>query len=120
MNIIYPILFMVLIFVSSSIPGNSSIFRTLLPYSGLNNLLHTPLYGVLTYLWAKYFTKKGKSLMPSLIHAAIISFTYGIFEEFHQSMIADRVASIGDVMLNAAGILVCVFIYISLKEKRND
>ena len=111
---------MVLIFVSSSIPGKSPIFRTLLPYSGLNNLLHAPLYGVLTYLWAKYFTKKGKALMPSLIYAAIISFIYGIFEEFHQSMITDRVASIGDVMLNTVGIIACVFIYISLKEKRND
>ena len=97
---------MILIFISSSIPGNSPFFQRLLPNAEINNLLHIPEYGILTYLWIRYFFKKKRNVFLSLKYSAIISFVYGISEEFHQSMVVYRTASVGDIMRNTIGIII--------------
>ncbi len=67
----------------------------------INNMLHVPAYGLLTYLTIKSF--------PKFKYIYIVSFlfvlTFGIFNEYLQSFVPGRYASGADVLLNGIGSL---------------
>ncbi|MFX0135038.1 MAG: VanZ family protein [Candidatus Hodarchaeota archaeon] len=110
MDIIYPILYMVLIFLYSSIHDTQNIINISLSFRpGINNIIHIPAYGFLTFLWFLRFKKK-KVKNKSLFYAATIAFVFGIFMELNQIFIPGRFASPLDILLNSLGIILSVFL----------
>jgi len=70
-----------------------------MPRQIVNNILHIPAYGLLVFLAIKSF--------PKLKYIYIVSFlfavAFGAFNEYLQSFIPGRYASVWDVLLNTAG-----------------
>ena len=110
-HLMLPLVIMALLYWLSSIPGTPlpddpqlyALFYWLTP--SIQNLLHIPAYAVLAVAWrwalSAWFDL---SLTPSLM-AGLIATGYGIFDEWHQSFVPGRYASLTDVMFNVAGVL---------------
>jgi len=80
-KLIWPILLMALIFVESSIPmdggpDNIAFLTNLDPR--IQNLLHIPLYGTLTFLWLRFFCASGKSIKQVIFYSLILAICYGM------------------------------------------
>lgn len=77
------------------------------PYS----LLHIPLYGILMFLLSVTLAAHPHNLKelpfdrPSLFRAGAIAFFTGILDELNQSFIPGREASMRDLSLDLAGIV---------------
>ena len=91
------------------------------PYS----LLHIPMYGVLMVLLTLafephiFFQRKVSSRVSFFFLPGGIATTVGILDEFHQSFIPYRNASVGDIMLDIAGIVLTgIFINFNHQRKR--
>lgn len=111
MAVVLPLALMGVIFVLSSIsydlaaPQKSPLGW--IPPS-LQNFLHIPLYGLLTFLWFGALASMGVAGRARLILAAVISFAYGVFDEWHQLSVPGRFGSLTDVAFNSIGILVAL------------
>ena len=106
----------IFLFAGSSAVATLSAFN---PYS----LLHIPLYGVLTFLlvfsilpfrlrgmWAGMATGR-------LVIAGLIALTVGMADEYHQSFIPGREASLTDVFLDGCGIAFTILLFFRLYKK---
>ena len=84
----------------------------------LQDLSHLPLFFVLAWLWS---WQLGSILKFSAIlknKAFIFSTFYGCANEMAQAFIPDRFPSVGDLMMNMAGVLLGLFLH-SLLCRRN-
>lgn len=99
---------LVIFLFSSNIHHRHPISKSLFSNHGLNNLLHIPAYGGLTLLWFWVIHQKLYNTVKSLFCASAIAFSYGVFEEIHQSFILGRSASVLDIILNTTGITLAV------------
>ena len=112
----WPVLLMVLIFIESSIPmdggpHNITFLTNLDP--DLQNLLHIPLYGVLSFLWVKLFLRTRRQEWPVKYivgFSLIITVCYGCFDEFHQSFVPGRYGGLLDIYLDAGGAVLGVML----------
>ncbi len=103
---ILPILYMGFIFVLSSIPGNEEKIREYsLAKQVFQNLLHIPLFGLLSFLWVSALTNNNTRLKKALTLGLIITVIYALFDEMHQSFVPGRYAGLGDFTLDAIGSL---------------
>ena len=76
------------------------------------SLLHIPLYGILTvFLALAFWTGQNNISGLRYILAALIATMVGILDEIHQSFIPTRDASITDVLLDATGVLLAIFLF---------
>ena len=106
--VIHSILYMVFIFILSSIPDtDEKIYISVT----LQNLLHTPLFGILAFLWMRAFYYNKFAFADAIKYTLLITMAYGIFDEFHQSFVPGRDASIMDVGLDFVGCIAGAFIY---------
>lgn len=115
---------MVLIFILSSIPmdGESEHLKFLMELKPtVQNLLHIPLFGLLAYLWLNALTKNGCPAKKKLIITIIITVSYGLLDEFHQTFVPGRHGSLIDILLNLVGILMGIlfFSFYRSRKKRN-
>jgi VanZ family protein len=91
-------IFGIFFFADSSVVSRINEFN---PYS----LLHIPLYGLLTVLLLLTFiTKPGTNLTLRYRAAAWIAAAVGVIDEYHQSYIPSRDASVTDVFLDILGV----------------
>ncbi len=99
-----------LIFFLSSIPS----LKTRFEYDFiLRKIVHAVEYLILTFLLYRAF--KGSfsmNIFQFFIYPATLSFFYAVSDEFHQSFVSGRSASIRDVLIDTIGIL---GFYISIK-----
>ena len=119
--IIAPILCMLFIFALSSVPmeeGRLAGWISLPPFVG--NALHIPLFGVLAFLWMRAFDKNSFPLKKAVVYTVIIVLTYAVFDEFHQSFVPGRFASLGDILSDAIGCLAALIIYMKVVLKKNE
>ena len=75
------------------------------------SLLHVPLYGFLTYLLLRAFgwdKKPNYRLFYAL--TACIAVGIGVLDELHQSGMSNRQSSITDVLLDAVGVSLALFL----------
>jgi VanZ family protein len=117
-----PLMLMGLIFISSSIPmdGESEHLKFLMELKPtVQNLLHIPLFGLLAYLWLNALTKNGCPAKKKLIITIIITVSYGLLDEFHQSFIPGRYASLSDMLLNIVGITTGIAVYLQRESVRS-
>lgn len=107
---------MALIFVLSSIPGVVhpddsdvySLFVWLPP--DLQNLLHVPVFAVLAWLWQRALSKSTARLWSVDALAVVLTVAYGFVDEWHQSFVPGRYASLTDVALDGLGALIGIWL----------
>lgn len=118
-----PLLFMAVIFILSSVPGEaegiSFIFMNHL-HPTLQNLLHIPLYAILQILWLRSFTRLGKKGFELIFICLVITIGYGIFDEFHQMLVPGRYGSLEDIVLNIIGACLGIGLFLLLQRLMAD
>ena len=113
-TIILPMLYMLLIFILSSIPGDdstrfSSFFAQINP--GIQNLLHIPLFAGLTTLWILALMNYQILWKRVLSYSFFISWGYGLIDELHQFYVPGRYPGLIDVILNTLGIVTVLILF---------
>jgi len=103
-----PVLFMAFIFVLSSIPiltdGGAGSIQALTDLNPvIQNLGHIPLYGVLVFLWLRFFDLARFPLKQVIIFSLLTTIAFGCFDEFHQSFVRGRHCDFLDVLLDSIG-----------------
>ena len=101
-------LYMLLIFVLSSIPDVGH--KVAISWQ-FQNMLHMPLYGVLGFLWMRAFFHNNTEYRRALFLTIVICCCYGLTDEFHQYFVPGRDASWGDFLFDAVGSIAGAFIY---------
>ena len=89
---------MLIFFLSSqsSLPAVSS-------FSGADLLLHAVFYAILCVFFARSFTDPRIRNWNRMILLTILVIVYGITDEYHQSFVPGRDASIWDVLADGVG-----------------
>lgn len=84
------------------------------PLPGLDKLGHGVLYGLLAAAALYAVPRKTLRVKSGRAGLLIILFCllYGVTDEYHQSFIPGRVASIGDLMADGTGAAVLVFLWL--------
>ena len=103
-----PFLLMSLIWFLSSIPmdtasGLSGFVMSIEP--GLQNLLHLPLFGLLACLWLSLLSRSGIPRWSAFVLSGLFATIYGCLDEYHQTFVAGRYGSLGDLLLDMGGAL---------------
>ena len=117
LQIALPIFAMLAIQVASGIPGPfyfedsqsgslearaSQVLFT--PGDSLRNVLHVPVFAVLTALWWWSLTVWFRTPRQALKAALAISLTFAVANELSQIFVPTRMATLPDVALNVAGV----------------
>jgi VanZ family protein len=101
--------YVILIFCLSSISGEDipQLFK------GEDIVFHIIEYAILAILINRAFKAyfMGQSYLGRFIWVFIVSIIYAISDEFHQSFIPQRTASILDINLDGIGILIANLLY---------
>lgn len=108
------LLWMGFIFTASSIHGND--IACLFPYQDV--IFHGLAYAVLGFLSCRAFRRTAAGWNPQRIFwsAVILSFAYGLSDEFHQLFVVNRCASLLDLGIDGAGGLIGAGIYFLLTK----
>ena len=114
-NLLPPILLMGLIFLASSVPANDNsekwnLMDLLNP--ALQNVLHIPLFGVLSIFWLKSLTQQGGATRHKILIAISIVFAYGLIDEFHQYFVPGRFCSSTDMFFNCLGAIAGIVFFL--------
>ena len=107
MKLFWPVALMAAIFLLSSFPGVSRSNQPWLVIDlnpTVQNALHIPLFGLLQWLWLRALTRPGRALLVAIVLAALITIGYGCLDEFHQSFVPGRYASLQDILLDTFGV----------------
>ena len=103
-----PLLYMSLLFGLSSLPGTipddaPATYRIVawVP-PAVQNLMHIPAYAGLAFLW-KWSLVVWFRPAPATLAAVVVAVAYGGLEEWYQSFIPGRFASLTDVLFNTVG-----------------
>jgi VanZ family protein len=111
-------IYMLVLFIASSLPDTSGSAHILSGLSSLSqNFLHVPAFGFLTLLWMETLKKHRIQYRQAVIISSGISMLYGSSLELYQSTIPGRFPSMIDIMLNFAGIFLLVVIYTILQRR---
>jgi VanZ family protein len=111
---------MILIYYLSSVRGShlgpDSVILDL-----IKNMAHFVLFGALAALYLSMLTagrRKRESLTPYLL-SFVLTVLYAIGDEFHQSFVPGRYATVTDVMIDVSGAftILCIFV---LREKKGQ
>ncbi|MCM3118457.1 VanZ family protein [Neobacillus sp. MER 74] len=77
---------------------------------------HVTVFGILALLLFKFF----EIYRYSYIVSWLLTFIYAITDEYHQSFMPGRVASLRDVLFDSAGALITLLmVYFIIRQKRN-
>lgn len=72
-------------------------------FSGLDKLLHALCYGVLGFFLARSFSPPEVAAWRRVVLLTVLVTAYGITDEYHQSYVPGRNASIWDVLADGVG-----------------
>lgn len=76
----------------------------------LQNALHIPLYGVITWIWLRALHRIRHQAVHLTV-AATAALATGILDELRQGFVPGRYASLTDIALNLAGIAAALLAY---------
>ena len=108
-HVALPLLIMALLYGISSLPGRPlpddpalySLFYGMSP--SLQNTLHVPVFAALAWAWRWALHAWLRASTAGAIGAFAIASAYGVFDEWHQSLVPGRYASLADIVLDVAG-----------------
>jgi hypothetical protein len=86
----------------SSVPGLGTVSDPLVLLA--SNLSHAPLFAVLTFCWLRVLSGALEISGPAYAFASLASGACAVLDEWHQSSVPGRHASVGDLLLDIAGI----------------
>jgi VanZ family protein len=91
------------IFVASSLSHPPMASTWDLPH--LDKFYHTIAYSGLAFVLVRALclTCATRPITPLILSAAVLTITYGVFDEFHQAFTPNRVVSLYDLLADAAG-----------------
>lgn len=94
-------------------------FGVSIPAGGLDKILHIAEYAVLGFILARAVAGPSKNITAAkLIFITFgISTLYGLSDEFHQYFIPCRVASVSDLLADAAGGFLGAVIFALFRKK---
>jgi VanZ family protein len=116
LSVVVPVLCMGLILMVASIPADHGeevqrrFLRFLLLPSLLQNLAHIPAYALLAFLW-RWSLDVYTRARTAVILALVLTIGFGIFQEFYQSLIPGRYASLSDVLSDALGAALGLWVF---------
>jgi VanZ family protein len=104
----------------SSIPDVDSWHGPLV--TAFFNVMHVPLFGAVAFCCYKTIAKGRDVSVPALVLAFAASLAYAAFDEWHQSFVAGRNASMSDVVVDAtgAGVMLALIGWWSLLRARRS
>jgi hypothetical protein len=108
-HVALPLLIMGVLYWLSSLPGTPlpddpalyALFYWISP--SLQNTLHVPAYVALGWAWHWALGAWLRAPAARAIGACAIASAYGVFDEWHQSFVPGRYASLTDVLLDIVG-----------------
>lgn len=115
-HVALPLSIMAALYWLSSLPGLPrpedpalySVFYWVPP--SIQNVLHIPAYAILAWSWHWALRAWVRTPSAPTIGACSITSLYGIFDEWHQSFVPGRFASLTDVALDFAGALLGIWL----------
>ena len=117
-SLTFPFLYIVFIYGLSSIPGLPPA-----PHDWqhritgmLFNAAHIPLYAGLTWLWCWSFSAMIANKWLNMMLALSLTIGCGIFDEWHQSFTPYRDSSIMDIMFDATGAILALWLFSKCSE----
>ena len=122
LSIIVPVLYMGLILAGASIPAETGaaekkhFLHFLLLPSFLQNVVHIPAYGLLSFFWRWYLNAFAQNKTP-IVLALFLTIGFALFQEWYQTFIPGRYGSIGDVIVGVLGALLGVWVFSVLKRR---
>ena len=75
----------------------------------LSNLAHVPMFAALAYCVVNALAGSGRVSREQYVTAFAIAAMLAALDEWHQSFVPGRNVSMGDLLLDVAGILVALF-----------
>ena len=112
---IWPVAYMVLIFLLSSSPLTGKI-PPIWIYQ--DKIIHFVEYGILAFLLARALTGPDSTPKPWRPGAALLlAVVFGISDEIHQSMVPGRDASFTDLLANTVGAMAGVLLWTILVHR---
>jgi hypothetical protein len=111
-----PLLIMGMFYWISSLPGKPlpddpalyGLFYWLPPAA--QNALHVPAYAALAWAWGWALRPWIRVPVTAGIVASAIAASYGVLDEWHQSFVPGRHASLTDIVLNLAGVALGIWL----------
>ncbi|MGC2518223.1 MAG: VanZ family protein [Burkholderiales bacterium] len=116
LHVALPLLIMGVLYWLSSLSGTPlpdhpavyALFYWMPP--SVQNALHVPAYATLGWAWFLALGEWVRVLVARAIGACTIASAYGVFDEWHQSFVPGRDASLTDVTLDAAGAVLGIWL----------
>ncbi len=114
---LYPLMLMAFISLTSSIPATEQptdlLVPTLLAWvpPSLQNALHVPVYALLAMLIGRALRLWPLSVTAAVVLAFTTATVFGIFDEWHQLSVPGRYATATDVLLNAVGAALGIWLH---------
>jgi len=100
--ILITLLYMIIISYLSLRPVSQG-YHGSIPRQAVFNFLHIPAYGLLFYMILRSFSSAG---MRVYLFSFTIAVLFGAINEYLQSFVPGRQASVWDILINIAGVLV--------------
>jgi len=115
-HVTLPLLIMGAFYGLSSLPGTPlpgdpvlyALFHWVPP--SVQNVLHVPAYAALAWAWCWALGAWLHAPVARAISALVITAAYGVFDEWHQSFVPGRYASLTDVILDIAGAVLGIWL----------
>ncbi len=85
----------------------------------VRKLAHLTEYAVLTYLWLRSIRIETRRFGPCLAWSAVLSVCFAATDEFHQASVPGRLGTWTDVLYDAAGALLMVFLLWKIRNGEN-
>ena len=114
-GLMIPLLYMALIFGLSSIPGIPPVHENHHWLHRLSimmtNAIHIPLFAGLAWSWRWSLTAVMDNTRLVIWLTFLLTLAYGIFDEWHQGFTPYRTPSLMDIMLDATGALLALWLF---------
>jgi VanZ like protein len=116
-HVALPLFIMALLYWLSSLPGTPlpedpatyALFYWVSP--SVQNILHIPAYAALSCAWNWALYAWLRVPIARVLGACVLASTYGGFDEWHQSFVPGRYASLTDVALDITGAAVGIWAF---------
>jgi len=123
LHVAFPLLIMGLLYWLSSLPGTPlpddpacyAMFYWVPP--SVQNALHVPAYAAHAWAWCWAFGAWLRVPVARAIGACAIASAYGVFDEWHQSFVPGRYASLTDVTLDIADAVLGIWLVAWIRSR---
>lgn len=105
-----PFLYMVMVWVLSSLPSDAVINTSFSFDRAFKESLHLVEFGILYLLFVAALIVNGKFSKKFNMIVAIVAILYGLVDEIHQSFVPYRSATIIDFVKDTIGVLVLFYV----------